>query len=477
MLATLGFISCSKSDDVAEAEIVPIINLDTSSVSVDDKKTSTVQFNTNVPWKVTVDHSGSTLEWLDVQPRSGRAGDAIISLTAKANPTVSSRSATINIYAGKRTRNINVMQPGAEATIILDKNDVTVEHIVGNFELQLTSNGPWVVNGMSDWIDISEEKGNGDCSLLILYRANKGIQERSCELTFSNASASAVLKVTQRVSKPVFSITPSEAQTIGHEGGSVEVIIVSNRGWTITSDQAWAEVDITSGIGHKVVMVTIAANTSSQSDVANITFTTNDGLEEVLVIHREVFIPTLSITPTVLHVPYDTDETYPIQITSNVGWTAFSDQLWARIDASSGEGDRTVTLSVEPNPTIYPDVAYVTFESVDNELTDVLTIYRGAFVPILTITPSEIDVINSSGTSISIQVTSNTQWTVTPRQDWVSVSSYYGVDNQEIQLTIKANNGKSQRKTTVVFANEWDNVEIEITQNFKQLDDLEEEDL
>ena len=124
------------------------------------------------------------------------------------------------------------------------------------------------------------------------------------------------------------SITPL-SKVIQYEGGTFDISITTNSSWIAFSDQLWATMSSTSGVGNFTIKITITPNMSTVSDWATITIRSNeDGITKSVLITREGM---LSVSGTIaghdfvdLGLPSGT-----LWATCNVGTTS-----------SEGLGDR-----------------------------------------------------------------------------------------------------------------------------------------
>ena len=104
--------ACSSGgDEIPEPGPTPTPNADkvtisSKSMTVDVAgTTATLSFSTNKAWTATSDQS-----WCTLNPTSGQAGNASITLTVAANSTNQIRSATITITAGTATAKSTIQQ-------------------------------------------------------------------------------------------------------------------------------------------------------------------------------------------------------------------------------------------------------------------------------------------------------------------------------------------------------------------------------
>ncbi len=139
--------------------------------------------------------------------------------------------------------------------------------------------------------------------------------------------------------------------TLPKESGSQALTVSSNIDWQVVSNQSWCTLSATSGKANGSVTITITGNTEVPQRTATITFTgTGVASQTVTITQAGTEPPALTITPENQNVT-STAGTTTFAITSNVSWTATSDQSWCTITNTSGTGNATLTVNYEANAT------------------------------------------------------------------------------------------------------------------------------
>lgn len=72
----------------------------------------------------------------------------------------------------------------------------------------------------------------------------------------------------------------------------------------------------------------------------------------------------LMVSSNTLDIAAPNNSTTAFDITSNINWTASSDQTWLTLDNTGGSGNATITLTAELNPSTSPRNAIVTVSGV-----------------------------------------------------------------------------------------------------------------
>jgi hypothetical protein len=130
------------------------------------------------------------------------------------------------------------------------------------------------------------------------------------------------------------------------------------------------------------------------------------------------------ITPILLVAPANQNVTAPLgtttfSITSNMAWTAVSDQSWCTV-TPSGTGNGTISASYTENTSGISRVSTITI-TVSGLSPVTVTVTQGVAAATLTVTPSNQNVSAAAGNT-AFTITSNSAWTASSNQTWCTVS-------------------------------------------------------
>ena len=257
--------------------------------------------------------------------------------------------------------------------------ELTVSPLAVNFDvaggeqaLTITCNDHWTVTKTADWITVSVTSGDGNGSVKISAPENKALDAREADVTVAAGEIKRVVKVSQLGKTPVLTVEPL-ALNVGDKGGELEVTVTSNIAWTVTipAEAGWVTADKSSAEGSAVVKFTVAANEGLETREAEIGFA-GAKLSQVVKLSQMGQEPFLGIDKQSVDAPYEGGQ-FAVAITSNVPWTVTipEDAAWITADKLEGEGDATVTLTVENNIYLTGRNAVVVFaagESLVSEL-------------------------------------------------------------------------------------------------------------
>ena len=134
-----GGVDNGGDDDGQGSSAQPQITLSMSAVdfTVDGGK-SEILFTATEAWTAQVVNNRAD-DWCKIEPASGDAGDAKITVTTTANDTPDDRSASIIINAGTASKTINVSQKQKDALTVTSSR-FEVDAAGGEVEIVVKSN-------------------------------------------------------------------------------------------------------------------------------------------------------------------------------------------------------------------------------------------------------------------------------------------------------------------------------------------------
>lgn len=154
---TIVYKYADKSTNVNVHQMAKYMNIDNRAFEFDSKGgTHTIELFTNDSWTVEMEEEAP---WLSLSQTSG-AGDAVITLTAEDNASVSDRSTVIAINtANSQSVRIFVTQKARYLTV--STQSVTFFSKGGSSEvITIDTNGTYEISGDASWFTIN--KGDGD---------------------------------------------------------------------------------------------------------------------------------------------------------------------------------------------------------------------------------------------------------------------------------------------------------------------------
>jgi hypothetical protein len=160
-------------------------------------------------------------------------------------------------------------------------------------------------------------------------------------------------------------------------------------------------------------------------------------------------IPALSVGSASITATVAAD-TYPINVTCNVAWTATvsSGATWCTLSSASGTGNGTVTVNVMENTGETTRTATVTVAA--GTLTRTVSVTQAGTAPALSVSLASITATVAAD-AYPVNVTCNVAWTATVSSGatWCTLSSTSGTGNGSFTVNITENTTTITRATTV----------------------------
>lgn len=147
-------------------------------------------------------------------------------------------------------------------------------------------------------------------------------------------------------------------------------------------------------------------------------------------------------------------------ITSNTSWTVSSNETWLTASPSSGSNNSSITLTAQANPsTTSPRTATITITGGNT-----ITVTQPAANATLAVSKTALSIGALAYSTTTFDITSNTNWTVSKDQTWLSASPTSGSNNATVTLTVQANPYATPRTATVAVAGVGSPKTVTVTQ-------------
>jgi endo-1,3(4)-beta-glucanase len=310
--------------------------LSASSLGIGYAASSTEIFKitSNVNWTV-----ASNQTWLAVSTLNG-LGSAGVTLTAEANTIPSDRIATVTVTGnGMSAKIITVTQAAAPIPLALP-----IDFESGPYSFVDFSGGVAEVitnpyqTGINTSANVAKIVRNGGAVWAGSYLALAN------KIDFSNANTFSMKVYSPRAGVPVLF-------KLEGDGPFIEIsknTTVANAWETIT----WDFSGRSSNIYYKLVFMFDFGTVGDGS--SNSTFLFDD-------VNLTYVAPSfLTVSNSSLVIAAASNSTNTFNISSNINWTASSNQSWLVLDALSGSGNATITLTASANPNTSTRPATVT---------------------------------------------------------------------------------------------------------------------
>lgn len=187
------------------------------------------------------------------------------------------------------------------------------------------------------------------------------------------------------------------------KGGTFDITVTTDTTWKAACEKSWAHLSQTEGKGNATIQVTVDPADSESTLTQKITFSVGKGKYFVTIQRKG---NKFSVSPELIEA-LAKGGTFTITVTSDAAWTAACEQSWAKLDKTSGDGDATVKVTVNPDDTYSASSQKIVFTAGGNSY--YVTIKRAAKVK-MTIDKTEINVPVTGGTYTVNVNAGNEQW-------------------------------------------------------------------
>lgn len=345
-------VSCGKTQ-LEEEESVVIEGLkDKLEFTAVPTGDATFTITSNVNWSI----AKKNLDWVSITPSTGNGtGKSVTVVVApEVNTVLEPREGSFTLTAGKTTRTVTVSQAAAVAEPVFNVEGVEGDtfYIEGlNVEgasFNVSSNKDWTaeVTGVS-WATVSPLSGVKDtpATISVVPKSVNETETREGTIAFNyGASAPKVIKLVHKKFEAELALSASEVTS--NAAGAFQnpvVTVTANGPWTAVISDNWIAVDKEEGVaGETKVTVYVRPNETGAARTGTVTFTNRTKKAVLTVKQGNEFVKASveTISTAELEATFD--------ITSNIDWTVTSSESWAKVSPAEGNGNATVTITMDP---------------------------------------------------------------------------------------------------------------------------------
>lgn len=219
--------------------------------------------------------------------------------------------------------------------------------------------------------------------------------------------------------------------------------------WKATSDKTWLSIaPASSGTGNTQLTLTALPNPTVQSRTATVSLYANGAIQQYIMITQAAGEPTVSVMDLPDSIIGTDSQTTSLNITSNSAWTVTSNMSWLTVTPSTGTGNTTISLVTTPNPTVQSRTATLTFKNNGITLKSI-TVKQAPGLPTLTLSGNTATLKGKENSSEAVTVSSNTTWTTTSSDTWLTLSAISGSGNGTLTFMATKNLSETSRTATI----------------------------
>lgn len=427
---------------------------DTQIVFHKEPETHTVTVVSNTAWKVT-----SSKSWCVISTDTGN-GMGQFTISVAENKTGGERDATVSISAEVNGnvihRTISIIQNANVPTIRVTPTEKVIGSQPDEFVLTVITSATWKATVDCSWLtlDVNET----DNTITVTSAENRSGKEQKGIITVydpNNENGELVtVNITQLATDAQLSVTP-ETVTFNKDVDSHNIVVTSNRRWSVQCDANWCVPSLTTGENNGAFTITVEENATGQQRMANVVVAINeDGqlVQRIVKVVQKSVPSTIVVTPKHTYMPGSGDD-MAISIITNVEWEATSNHAWITIKGdATGTGNSTLPITVGRNTTgkerTGTVTVYTTGLSNDVEVHTV-TITQAANDALLSVSDESVLFRKDAGEH-TITVNSNRMWNASSSHDWCHIAPVSGVAGTgTFKISVDENTFSYERKATV----------------------------
>ena len=385
----------------------------------------TVNISSNSTWTIS-----ESMTWLTVIPSSG-SNNGSVTVSATVNPGTA-RSGIITLTAACGTVITITVNQAALCNLSASASTLDFSASAGNQTANITSNTSWTVSESLSWVTVTPTSGSNNGSISVSVIANNGIA-RNGSITLTAACGSTITITVNQAALCNLSASTSilnfsalaENQTVN---------ITSNSTWTVSESLTWVTVTPTSGSNNGSITVSATLNPgTARSGI--ITLTAACGTIVTITVNQAALCNLSASTSTLNFSAAAENQT--VNISSNSTWTVSESMTWLTVTPSSGSNNGSITVSATVNPGIARSGIITLTAACGTVIT--ITVNQAALCN-LSASTSILNFSASAGNQ-TVNISSNSTWTVSESLTWVTVTPLTGSNNGSITVSATANPG------------------------------------
>ncbi len=159
----------------------------------------------------------------------------------------------------------------------------------------------------------------------------------------------------------------------------------------------------------------------------------------------------LLVSANKLTIKAPQNSTTKFNISTSKNWSISNSQSWLKLNSSSGTGNSTITLTAQANEWAEERTALLTVSGAGSN-SQVITVVQNAADPVLSVSSHSLTIDATAGSSSSVDITSNMNWTATSNSNWLTLNQSNGLGNFTLVITANANPTVETRTDTLKIA-------------------------
>lgn len=397
--------------------------------------TFTLTVSSNCDWR-----ANPSAGWITCEPASGNGNGTVTVTLLPIEGDIEFREANIVFSgAGSELQPVRVIQhAGVQIYISIDPSILAFDYDGGTQSVSVLSNGSWTVSTDADWYTLTPTSGNGDAEVTVTVSENEQMEARVGFVTFlSESGVSVQLDIKQEAAPDphYLEVTPLGVN-IDKDGGSADITVSCDEDWTVSVEESWVSLSLTTGSGNGTFTVTAEPNTFSEMRQSVVTVISGFLSSRVIVTQAASEAPiSLTVSPDTLYAAY-TGGFKHFSITSNASWSLTTpNDDWITLQTTSGTGNGEIDIVVDYNGSETERVGVVNVIHNFTVMASVVVVQEGK-PNIFETDVTEINV-HPEGGEYTIQLTANQSWTTGCDSGWMTCTPESGNGNGTLVVNVE----------------------------------------
>lgn len=287
--------------------------------------------------------------------------------------------------------------------------DIPGGNTTATLSIQASNNCEWTITWTENWIrSISPNSGRGSQNATITVTTNPSSSTtRTATVTVKNKSNTIVrnVVVTQSPNAETLSLSVSSLN-FSNTTSSQTVTVTGNTQWTIVEEDDWVTCSPRSSSREsEVVTISVKANTEDNQRTKVLTFKGTGGISKQLEVVQSGRSTDFSVTPTNITSPASANSVQ-FNIVGEARWSVKSNQSWATLSDVSGEGNKTITVTLTDNTNETSRTAAITVSSSTKSETVTIIQSAGTKPTITDISTADVSNIGQTKATLTFKYTS-----------------------------------------------------------------------
>lgn len=403
----------NKTTTISVTQLASVIESSETELNIGNVASSvTLSINAETNWTAKCSDS-----WIELSDSIGTAGEMEITITIAPNESVNDRDGVICFaYDGINKLVLTISQKGY---YISATKELEMSSGKNTKELAIESNGEWSVVSSPEWVSLSKQSGNGSDTIYVTAEDNASINARSADIKVKlvNYESESIVNIEQ--SGKTLSLS-STYMHFGADSDTKSLFVTADGLWKTSSEYDWLSSTPTEKNESDSLYVSVQENLAYEDRNGLISVGFYEKHDTVYVDQDGKFF---KVATEVFGIDAG-GGVAAITINTNDGWTAaFKEDIsWATLSEVSGRGGTTLYVTVDDNNSINSRIAELLI-TPDNAKEQGVWIQITQKPHYLYVDTEAINFFFKGGTSGVVNISSDTDFTITSSADWITVDT------------------------------------------------------